>query len=82
MADNEEPSPSRHKKLSVFALAIASPNITAEIEVGDVLELRPAWTEHQAEAFLCEHADTIGAAMILRGIEMLNYILGGDENVQ
>jgi hypothetical protein len=82
MAKNKEADQPRRKKLSAFVLAINSPTITAEIDVRNVLEACPNWTEQQAAEFLREHADVIGGAMAVRGSEMLYYILGGGSNVQ
>ncbi len=75
--DPQSPA-TRKKKLSVFALARPATGVRAEIDVDDVLQLRPSWTPEQAAAFLAANAEAIGSAMVICGAEALVSILGGD----
>jgi hypothetical protein len=71
----------RARKVSAFALAGESHSIAAEIDVSDVLHLRPSWTPAQAAAFLRNYAEVIGTAMAVSGSEMLIALLREDRHV-
>jgi hypothetical protein len=77
--NSSKPRRARAGKLSAFALASEGTSVNAQIDVGDVLCVRPNWSPKQAEAFLKNNADSIGAAMVLRGVEMILAIVGKDE---
>ena len=71
----------RARKASAFALASESHSIAAEIDVNDVLHLRPSWTSAQAAAFLRNYAEDIGTAMAVSGSDMLIALLKEDRHV-
>lgn len=61
--------------VSAFDLAKHAGAVVAELDIDDILHLRPSWTREQAAAFLEEQAETIGAAMLSRGMEVLIFLL-------
>ena len=65
------------RRVSAFAAAQLSFNISAEIGVDDVQALRPAWTEAQCQDFLRENGDAIGHEMVMAGATALAAILEG-----
>jgi hypothetical protein len=65
------------RKVSAFASARLSLNISAEIGVADVQALRPAWTEAQCLDFLRQNGDAIGHEMVVAGAMTLAAILEG-----
>src|SRR3954467_9021847 len=69
----ETPAPKR--KLSVFASAITSSSVSAEIDPADVCELRPDWTRAQAEGFLRENAETVGREMVAAGVQFVAALI-------
>jgi hypothetical protein len=71
----------RARKISAFALAAESQGVSSQIDVADVLCLRPSWTPKQAAEFLREHSERIGTSMVLRGMEMLAALIGEDTHV-
>ncbi|HEV2295595.1 MAG TPA: hypothetical protein VGR35_17230 [Tepidisphaeraceae bacterium] len=75
------PTGQRKKPLSAFALARPSADVGAQVSVDDVLELRPSWSRQQAAEFLSAHAEAIGSAMVVRGVEVLVAVLGSDGDV-
>jgi hypothetical protein len=78
MSDTSERNLGRVKRrVSAFAAAKLSFNISAEIGVDDVQALRPAWTEAQCLAFLRAHGDAIGHEMVSAGAMALAAILEG-----
>ncbi len=86
MSDATKPNggspPSPRKKMpSVFALARPSADVSAQISVNDVLELRPAWSRQRAAEFLSAHGEVIGNAMVIRGAEVLIAVLGSEADV-
>ena len=86
MSDTTNPNggnpPGPRKKIpSVFALARRSADVSAQISVNDVLELRPAWSRQQAAEFLTAHGEVIGNAMVIRGAEALIAVLGSEADV-
>jgi hypothetical protein len=82
MSDAEETGPDeprrRARKISAFALATESQGVSAQIDVADVLYLRPTWSPQQAAEFLREHSERIGTSMVMRGVEMLAALIGKD----
>ena len=82
MSESEEAGPveprRRARKISAFALAMESQSVSAQIDVADVLCLRPSWTPKQAAEFLREHSERIGTSMVMRGVEMLAALIGED----
>jgi hypothetical protein len=85
MSESKETGPDeprrRARKISAFALAAESQSVSAQIDVADVLCLRPCWTPKQAADFLREHSDQIGRSMVMRGAQMLAAVLGKDTHV-
>ncbi len=85
MSDTTKPNggnPTGKRKIpSVFALARRSADVSAQISVNDVLELRPAWSRQQAAEFLSAHGEVIGNAMVIRGAEVLIAVLGSEADV-
>lgn len=78
MNDNNNPRPrTPRRKVSAFASARLSFNISAEIGVSDVQALRPDWTEAQCIAFLRQNGDAIGHEMVTAGAMTLVAILEG-----
>jgi hypothetical protein len=77
MSESENARPSRARRVSVFALAKIDFSIRAEIGVGDVQSLRPAWTETQCMEFLRQYGDTIGREMAMSGAVALAALLEG-----
>ena len=79
--DGGNPPGPRKKIPSVFALARRSADVSAQISVNDVLELRPSWSRQQAAEFLSAHGEAIGNAMVVRGAEVLIAVLGSEADV-
>ncbi len=67
------------RRVSAFAAAKMSFNISAEIGLKDVQMLRPAWSEAQCLEFLQANGDAIGHEMVVAGaIKLAAMLEGGD----
>jgi hypothetical protein len=73
--DEQKKTKPTWRKLSAFAMASDFAGVMARIDVEDVLRICPTWTPDQAAAFLREHGDDIGPAMVERGLQLLLLML-------
>jgi hypothetical protein len=79
MSELESPRRRGARKVSVFALAMESASVQAEISMDDVLKLRPGWSSDQAKTFLRRHTDVIGQQMVIAGATLLLTLIEGSE---
>jgi hypothetical protein len=65
------------RRVSAFASAKMSFNISAEIGPADVKSLRPNWNDEQCQEFLRANGDAIGQEMVTAGAMALAMMLEG-----
>ncbi len=73
--DDRNHKPRGRRRLSAFAMASEATGVMARIDIEDVMHICPTWTPDQAAAFLRDHGDDIGPAMVERGLELLLLML-------
>jgi len=78
MSDTNDPTPPTiRRRVSAFASAFESAEITACITYRDVQRIKPGLPREKAEAILHIHADLIGEEMLNAGLMVLIASLDG-----
>ncbi len=66
-----------NKPINPFLSAQRRSGVHVSLEVGDVLALKPEWTEQQAKTFMDRHAAVIAHAMLTAGTFVMGEFLEG-----